>query len=102
MACPENIQIMSDNSDKQSWLLNYLSNPLWLDKANAALRVILPNTSTVSISGTPAVSQSGTWNIATTSTLTSMSQKAGIPLSDTELRWEMMNAWGNCARRTIT
>ena len=90
MACPENIQIMADNSDKQSWLLNYLSKPLWLDSANAALRVTFPSAQAVTVSS------------GTVTTVTNMAQKGSIALADTELRWEMANLWHNSARRGIT
>ena len=89
MACPENIQIMADNSDKQSWLLDYLTRPIWLDTALASLRVTVQNTPAVTVSG----------NLTQ---LTTLSQKGGLAIADTELRWEMANLWHNSARRTIT
>lgn len=89
MACPENIQIMADNSDKQSWLLDYLTRPIWLDTALASLRVTVQNTPAVTVSG----------NITQ---LTTLNQKGGLAIADTELRWEMANLWHNSARRTIT
>lgn len=95
MACPENIQIMADNSDKQSWLLDYLTRPIWLDTALASLRVTVQNTPAVSISGN--VTQ-----VTTVPTVTTLNQKGGLAIADTELRWEMANLWHNSARRTIT
>jgi hypothetical protein len=95
MACPENIQIMADNSDKQSWLLNYLSKPIWLDTATAALRVTVQNSPSVSISGN--VTQ-----VTTVPTVTTLNQKGGFPIADTELRWEMSTLWYSSARRCIT
>ena len=89
MACPENIQIMADNSDKQSWLLHYLTRPIWLDSALASLRVTVQNTPAVTVSG----------NITTVTTL---NQKGGLAIADTELRWEMANLWHNSARRSIS
>jgi len=88
MACPENIQIMADNSDKQSWLLDYLTRPIWLDTALASLRVTVQNTPAVTVTTVP--------------TVTTLNQKGGLAIADTELRWEMANLWHNSARRTIT
>jgi hypothetical protein len=97
--CPENIQMMTDESARTSWLLEYIAKPMWYSPATNSLQVTFPSAQSVSISGTPAVSQSGTWNIGT---LTSMTQKDGIPLGQSEIKWAMDTRWANCMRGRIS
>lgn len=53
---------------------------------------MFPSAQSISISGT----------VSTLSTLTSMSQKGGIDLQQTEMRWEMRNKWNLAVRSRIT
>lgn len=85
MACPDNVEMMAAMSQKLTFLENYIRRPIWFNRASGALNV-------TPVSGT----------ITTVSTVTSVTQKAGIDLGTTELRWEMKNRWNLAVRGRIS
>lgn len=91
MACPENVATMAEMTEQLNYLTRYLRKPLWLNRADSSLRVSFPSAQLVTLSGTNTVA-----------TVTSMTQKAGIDLSTTELRWQMKSKWDSHVRSRIS
>ena len=90
MGCPDDVTRMADMAEQITYLDRYLRRVMWIDRANATLRVAFPSAQAVTISS------------GTVTAVTSMTQKAGIDLGITEIRYEMKGKWNDHVRNRIT
>jgi hypothetical protein len=90
MGCPDDVTRMADMAEQLTYLNRYIRKPAWLNRANSSLLVSFPAAQSVAIAS------------GTVTTVGSMTQKAGLDLSITELRWVNKAKWQNNVRSRIS
>lgn len=81
---------LNEINQELNFKFNSLMRPIWYNMATNSLLVSFP------------AAQATTISSGTVTTLTSMTQKGGIPLADTEIRWEMDSRWQMAIRNRIS
>lgn len=91
--CSDNVELMAQMSEQLTHLDRMMRRPIWLDPTTGSLKVVYPSAQPVTIS-------SGT--VTTVTTVTGQTNKGGMAILDTEMRYLMKNKWQSAVRSRIS